>query len=481
MANTRKSKDIVSIIGAVKSPLGFFTLVVLITEGVFLALFVSGKIPVQNRLQFGCLMVALFFFLVGLVALLGWFRPELVGLPQTAKRPPQTAKKPEEGREANTIKIIGEEEPAPPVDAWSREIRPVLHQAIEYTVPTYYLNVDLMMVDWNIAFDLIFSRLGGTLRGKHVKSFILELVNCQAVLEHAQKFTRDVYDNRIPFVDVEPLIYYSDKYGAVNFTKVAAQLHDSEGRQRGWSVSLMIREINWEIFEADLLEATRKGKLWSVYSASYDRVLLQYPPYRRLIHDVISVLPSSYQNVADVGAGTGNVTEALLDARQSVTAVENNPGMLDRLRSKNLSIGKPLTVVKASAENLRTLTDASFDGVVMVNLLFAVNDPYVCLQEASRILRPKGVLGLSTTHADSDLNPLLNGIKIHLIDLGKYDDLCKDYQMVRDVNQQIARDIAKRHTPDQYREWIRAAGFEITKDVPSTYDGAVMLIHAKKK
>jgi ubiquinone/menaquinone biosynthesis C-methylase UbiE len=154
--------------------------------------------------------------------------------------------------------------------------------------------------------------------------------------------------------------------------------------------------------------------------------------------------------------------------------------MLDRLRSKHLSGRKP-TVVKSSIENLTTLPDESFDAAVMVNVLYAVDDPLACLQEVHRILKPNGVLGLSTTHSETELDTLLNSIKGQLQESGKYRDLVIDYHILRDVNKQIEKVMAKRHTRDKYREWVGAAGFLITKDVPSTYEEAVMVIHAMKR
>ena len=45
----------------------------------------------------------------------------------------------------------------------------------------------------------------------------------------------------------------------------------------------------------------------------------------------------------------------------------------------------------------------------------------------------------------------------------------------------LARTIAKRHTREEYRQWVEAAGFEVTRQDDSTYHGAVMLVHARKR
>lgn len=479
-----KSEPLSTTIKSVRTVLGFFVLIVLIANAALAILAATGNLK-DTSFAFGAMLFTLFGLAV-LVVVVAVRWPEALGLPppptkrQFTPEPEGTSTTVIEERLVNSPKIVGEEASTPPTNVWFDELRPVLHQAIHYTSPTYFLDCNLTLIDWNLAFELIFSRSLARIRGQHVKHFIVQLANYDEVIEHAQQFTKKVLKGKIPFVDLEPLKYSSERYGDVTFLKVATQLHDPEGEPRGWSVSLLIREIDWEAFARDLADEARKDKLWSVYSASYDRVLSEFPPYQRLIDDVTAVIPPGRQNVADLGAGTGNVSAALLEAGHTVTAVENNLGMLNRLRSKRLSRDS-LTVVKSSVENLSALPDESFDAAVMVNVLYAVADPLSCLQDVHRILKPKGVLGLSTTHSEIDLDPLLGSIKSWLEETGKYDELATDYLEVRDLNKAIEKEIAKRYTRDNYREWVKAAGFKITRDVPSTYEDAVMLIHAVKK
>jgi ubiquinone/menaquinone biosynthesis C-methylase UbiE len=479
-----KSEALSTTIKSVRTLLGFLTLIVLSIIGV-LGVLIARNPSVSSAPFFA--VIVLLFGLAIMAAIVAVRWPDALGLQSRPMKVPVTDTKVESNTtvvEAERLKksptIVGEEASTPPTNVWYDDLRPVLHQAIQYTAPTYFLDNNLTLIDWNLAFELIFSRSLARIHGKHVKHFIVQLANYEEVIEHAQQFTKKVLKGKIPFVDLEPLKYSSERYGDVSFLKVATQLHDPQGHPRGWSVSLQIRDIDWDAFSSDLSDEARKDKLWSVYSASYDRVLLEFPPYKRLIDDVTAVVPPGEHVVADLGAGTGNVTAALLEAGHTVTAVENNLAMLDRLRSKKLSPDS-LTVVKASVENLSALPDESFDAAVMVNVLYAVADPLTCLQGVHRILKPKGVLGLSTTHAEIELDPLLNSIKSWLEDEGKYDALAADYLLVRDLNKAIEREIAKRYTRDNYREWIKAAGFKITRDVPSTYEDAVMLIHAVRK
>ena len=370
--------------------------------------------------------------------------------------------------------VIGAQEKPPPPEVWYTNLRPVLHQAAQYSVPTYYLDCNYHVVDWNVAFELVFSRIAAELRGKHVNWFIAQLDNAEQVFRHAQEFS----DREIPLIDLEPLVYTAAEYGETRFLKVASQLHDEAGNYRGWSVALIVQQTNWARLQKDLKERLTEDKIWSVYAASYDAVLLNYENYGQLIDKVISVIPEKNQVVVDLGAGTGNVTERLLKQGHTVTVVENTYAMLDRLRAKNLDAGR-VRVVKSSVEHLGTLEDASFDAAVMVNVLYAVEDPLTCLQGINRILKMNGAFGLSTTFRGGQLDTLLADIERKLKEDGKYEELADDFARLEDINLKLKR-IAFRHSQEDYLQWLKMAGFEVTAPPTIEYQGAVMVVHAKK-
>jgi ubiquinone/menaquinone biosynthesis C-methylase UbiE len=369
------------------------------------------------------------------------------------------------------------------MDLWYRKLRPTLHQASFYTVPTYYLDVNLYVLDFNVAFELVFREVAGLLRGKHVDEFIRKLRNKDDVTRHGAEFTlRHKDTGRFPFVDMEPIVYDSVRFGRVTFTKVASQLHDTDGRLQGWAVALMVKELaDWAGFEDALGKRLYLDKLWSVYAGPYDRILTTFAPYQNLIADVVAVVPGSGQCVGDLGAGTGNVTAALLAGGHRVYAVESNIGMLDRFAVKPRPAGT-VSVVKGSVESLDCFNAGIFDAVVMVNVLYAVDEPLKCLREIHRLLRPGGVLGFSTTHSDTKLDALLAAITAHVRAAPKElaGQLYADLNVLTGVNREIEHTIARRHSRDDYRRWVEQAGFTITRQEGSTYHGAVMLVHAKK-
>lgn len=460
--------------------LPFFALIVIVMEGVFGGLLLTKTVdgPAQRLVIVG--MIGLLVMLIGAVVTLAYLRPEV--LEETHRPEPAETPKAEIDRVVTANKdVLGADSPPPAADVWDRSLRPVLHQVPQYSMPTYYLDVNLNVIDWNIAFGLIFTRILGRISGQHVNHFIAELQNRDEVFNHAREFTERVRNGELPLVDTEPLRYDSEDYGRVSLLKVACQLHDSSATLRGWAVGLMITDIPWDRFGSDLRDKLRREKLWSVYAVSYDRVLLGYSQYQRLIQDVIAAVPSRAGGckVADLGAGTGNVSAALAHAGHRVTAVEDNNAMLERLRSKRFP-NESVTVVKASVEHLGLLESESFDAVVMMNVLYAVDDPLGCLREVHRILRPDGVLALSTTHFETQLDPLLDDIRRELKQSGRFDALAADYERLHDANKDIEVTIARRYRRDEYREFLGSAGFEITRCVDSTYVGAVMVLHARK-
>ncbi|QAY60957.1 class I SAM-dependent methyltransferase [Microbacterium protaetiae] len=101
--------------------------------------------------------------------------------------------------------------------------------------------------------------------------------------------------------------------------------------------------------------------------------------------------------VADVGAGTGKLTRALVDAGAQVVAADPDAAMLAALRG-----GLPgVTTYVGTGESL-PLPDAAFDAVVFGQAWHWV-DPVAASAEVGRVLRHGGVLGLVWNIRDTDV------------------------------------------------------------------------------
>ncbi|MCD2193866.1 class I SAM-dependent methyltransferase [Actinomycetospora endophytica] len=108
------------------------------------------------------------------------------------------------------------------------------------------------------------------------------------------------------------------------------------------------------------------------------------------------VLPPGVRRVADLAAGTGLVTRAVLarPGAPAVVAVEPDPRMLARLATTTPGA----LAVRGVAEAI-PLASGSMDAV-LASSAWHWFDPPVATAEIARVLRPGGVLGLLWSRAD---------------------------------------------------------------------------------
>jgi SAM-dependent methyltransferase len=124
------------------------------------------------------------------------------------------------------------------------------------------------------------------------------------------------------------------------------------------------------------------------FGAAADAYALGRPSYPA--EAVRFVLPRVPCDVADVGAGTGKLTEALVALGCSVVAVEPDDVMRARIARADARAG--------AAEDL-PLEDASVDAVVS-GQAFHWFEPERFADEAVRVLRPGGTIGMLWNELD---------------------------------------------------------------------------------
>ncbi len=110
---------------------------------------------------------------------------------------------------------------------------------------------------------------------------------------------------------------------------------------------------------------------------------------REVALDALGVEPE--RRAADIGAGTGFMTEALIERGASVIAVDESPEMLNVLQEK---LGDAVDY-RLSRDQRLPLDNASVDYVVANMYLHHVQAPSEAIGEMIRVLRPGGSLAIT--------------------------------------------------------------------------------------
>ncbi len=163
---------------------------------------------------------------------------------------------------------------------------------------------------------------------------------------------------------------------------------------------------------------TGKAELYSKYRPSYSEKLIDW------LYEMTNA-----ETVADIGAGTGIFTTALLKKPWSVTAVEPNSDMLSVLKS---DLGGKVKTVVASAEN--TTLDTESVNLITVAQAFHWFDKARFKEECQRILTPDGHLAIVwNSRCQNDLEEERNKICMKYCDCYRsghvqtgYDDFDSD-------------------------------------------------------
>ena len=93
-------------------------------------------------------------------------------------------------------------------------------------------------------------------------------------------------------------------------------------------------------------------------------------------------------DVLDVGSGDGTMAQLIAPRARSVTCVDRSEKMVEATRAR-LARAKNVTALQGDAHEL-PLPDASFDHVMLFNVLTQVASPDRVLGEVARVLRPGG-------------------------------------------------------------------------------------------
>jgi SAM-dependent methyltransferase len=275
----------------------------------------------------------------------------------------------------------------------------------------------------------------------------------------------------------------------MEFQKIAARVADSNAEPAGWVVCLNISRVErggqelWEGVTARIAEELH----WARYAISYDKLLLNFDDYGQLLASVVERLDSCRRCV-DLGSGTGNGTLALLETHpdREVWAVEASHAMLQYLIEKvtraEAAAGcdyfgrlKPFRADILRLGRNALLPTRYFDGAMMVNVLYTLDDPERCLRDVHELLRPGGILVLSTPHRGTDVDRLFDRMRQVLENKGLFARLRSHYESARRLHESMMERI-HRDTRDDIRGYLERAGFVVRHCQPAYVDAVEIVV-----
>lgn len=166
-------------------------------------------------------------------------------------------------------------------------------------------------------------------------------------------------------------------------------------------------------------QSTDLREYYDAKALEFDELAVSYESeiaYKRFFYGarfeaVMAALePRADERILEIGCGTGYYTRAILELGATVTATEYAPNYLEqarRLVGPTLARSARFHVEDAQALSLQ---DASFDKILMTEVIEHLPQPEQALAECARVLAPHGRLVITTPSRYSPMN-LAYGLK----------------------------------------------------------------------
>jgi len=153
----------------------------------------------------------------------------------------------------------------------------------------------------------------------------------------------------------------------------------------------------------------REQFVWNLYARFYDSIY-HLIPYRKLLWDTYQALDfKPGMKILDAGCGTGNFEKFISEKNPppiQIEATDFSPVMLARAQKKCKHLG----YVNFKLADLNKELDypaGTFDRILSINVLYALEDCCFTIQGFLRILKPEGKIVLTSSKPDFRFSPII--------------------------------------------------------------------------
>ena len=153
------------------------------------------------------------------------------------------------------------------------------------------------------------------------------------------------------------------------------------------------------------------NKFWQFYERVYDMILLRLSPYQVMLEKAFLLLePRKGLTYLDAGCGTGNFLRLLSASTDDdhLYGVDFSPAMLNRAKEKLGQNKTNVTLREADLNKELPFANHLFDGIVCLNVIYAISEAEHLVNEFRRILKPGGRLVLSTPLKEPKITPIIS-------------------------------------------------------------------------
>ena len=235
------------------------------------------------------------------------------------------------------------------------------------SVPGFVLSNDQKIIDWNIAFEMVFGRSEGMKRGMEVGDWYKLIDNFRRLPNREAKLQGDAL---LPITDRERVVFLSPDYGRMVFMKLMSPVLDRiSGRVIGWNVALNINSVHERVkFFEDLHQQIDDQSRHARYVAGAEQLLARSPSHQRFIQGIIKELGSS-QKILILGAvkAEGLVEALLADGlHRQVTVADDDAESLRLVRVRCGRFHNRIRLVRRSLAGIKNLPEGRFDAAVIM-------------------------------------------------------------------------------------------------------------------